>query len=77
MNDIVHHLHSTVMAHVFELCILILDMENTRKYYTRVTIFTEHRETNVCSGQRVRVCKVLCLHINLLKPTGYFTYHHV
>jgi hypothetical protein len=63
MNDIVHHLHSTVTACVFELCILILNVESTRKYYARVTIFTEHRETNVYSGHRVRMCNVLCLHI--------------
>jgi len=45
----------------FGLCLLILNVENTRKCYICVTILTEHRETNVCSGHRVRMCKVLCL----------------
>jgi hypothetical protein len=49
-------------TYVFGLCVLILGVENTKKYYVCVTILTEHRETNVCCGYRVRKCKVLCRH---------------
>jgi len=49
--------------YVFGLCVLILGVENTRKYYVHITILTEQRETYVCSGHRVRICKVLCLNI--------------
>jgi len=42
-------------TYVFGLCVLILGVENTRKYYVCVAILTEHRETNVCIGHRVRM----------------------
>jgi len=50
-------------TYVFGLCVLILGVQNTRKHYVSVTILTEYREINVCSGHRIRMCKVLCLDI--------------
>jgi hypothetical protein len=40
-----------------------LGVQNTRKYYVSDTILTEYREINVCSGHRIKMCKVLCLDI--------------
>jgi len=57
-------IHTVQLQYIcFGICILILDMENTRKCYTCVTILKEHREINICIGHRVRICKALCLHI--------------
>jgi len=64
MNGLACHPQSMVMAHMFwTMCTDIECGKHKKILCTCYHFKPEHKKINVCSGHRVRMCKVLCLHI--------------